>query len=225
MNQILTSHYQQRVPAQPHLKIFREERYDGFPVLQQPGGLIESYLERLSKIINKAIRNHRRVFVSRVDLHYPQYFHPIDGGGLSNQCFHAFIKVLTRRLEAYKIDKQKLGFRVHNVDFDYVWAREYSSHNVRPHYHLLLLFNGYTLGHFSSAHESLYNRIAESWSEALGCHVSEGKAHLHIPEDSQYELQWGNLEQYSKIFHRASYLTKVESKNFHDGYHVFGGSR
>lgn len=219
---------QRRVPDQPHLKICREERYDGFPVLQQPGGLIEPYLGRMSSIINKSLSRHGRVFACRVDLHFPQFYHPVDGYGFSNQYFHKFIKTLGRRLAAYKAAKQEMGLRIHSVDFDYVWAREYGPDSNKPHFHLLLLFNGHafnSLGHFSNAHESLYNRIGESWGEALGFHVAEGSKFVHFPEIGQYLVDSRNSDQVAKVFHRASYLAKVASKNFHDGFHVFGGSR
>lgn len=228
MNQILTSHYQQRVPAQPHLKIFREERYDGFPVLQQPGGLIEQYLGRMSAIISKSLSRHGRVFACRVDLQYPQFYYTVGDCCFPNQYFHKFIKTLGRRLVDYKSTKQELGIRVHSVEFDYVWAREYGLDSDKPHYHVLLLFSGHTfntLGRFSNVQESLYNRIGESWGEALGIHVTEGRKNVYFPENGQYEMDARNPDGVAQVFHRASYLAKVASKNFHDGFHVFGGSR
>lgn len=219
---------QSRVPAQPHLKIFNEKQYHEFPVLQQQGGLVESYLGRLSAILNKSIQNHGKVFAFRLDLQHPIFFQPIDTSCLSNQHLHDFIKGLRRRLKLYEKAKKAAGIRVHSVEFDYVWAREYSSNSAKPHFHLLLLFNGHTfntLGCFSNEHESLYNRMAESWAEALGLHASEGAKYLHIPENSQYMVRCGGSEQHSDVFCRASYLTKVSTKNFHDGFHVFGGSR
>lgn len=161
-------------------------------------------------------------------MRFPQYYFPFEQESLSNNYLDLFIKALRRRLQQYKNEKQRAGSRVHGVTFEYVWAREYGHSSNKPHFHLLLLFNGHAfnaLGQFSNAHESLYNRIGESWGEALGIHVAEGGKFTHFPEIGQYLVDSRNADQVAQVFWRASYLAKVATKNFHEGFHVFGGSR
>lgn len=217
-----------RVPGQPHLICYTESTYRGLPLLNCSNGFVEQYLERLHSAINHTVQSYSRVFAVRVDLHFPQYYVPRQQDVFSNEYLHSFIKVLRRRLRNYKSEKQRAGCRVHSVDFEYIWTREYGPESGRPHFHLLLLFDGHafnSLGHYSSNRESLYNRIVESWAEVLGCHVSEGGKYVHFPDDGQYLLNSGGQDLLAHLFYRASYLAKLDSKNFHDGYHVFGGSR
>src|SRR5690606_21439508 len=123
------------------------------------------------------------------------YYSPYGQEVLSNGYLQSFIKVLRCRLQRYKVRKQRSGARVHNMDFEYVWAREYGPDSNKPHFHLLLLFNGHafnSLGHFSNIHESLYNRIGEAWGEALGIHVAEGNKFAHFPKIGQYLVDSNN---------------------------------
>lgn len=217
-----------RVSGQYHLTLYTESSYKGLPLLNCQSGFVANYLERLHSTISRVVKNCSKVFAVRVDLRFPQYYAPCGHEILSNEYLHSFIKTLRRRLQSYKADKQSVGKRVHNVEFEYVWAREYGPNSNRPHFHLLLLFNGHafnSLGHFSIEHESLYNRIGESWGEALGIHVNEGSKFTRFPEIGQYLINSRDPDQVAQVFCRASYLAKVASKNFHDGCHVFGSSR
>ena len=218
-----------RVPNQYHLKLFVGDKYKGLPVLKLRGGLVVEYLDKLYSVIQHSLQKHSRILAVRVDLHFPHYYHPIEQEALSNHYLQSFIKVLESRLEQYKVDKQCAGQRVHDVEFDYVWAREIGPENGKPHFHLLLLFNGHAfrgLGSFSNEFESLYNRLIESWAEVLGLsHVAEGAAYVHFPASGQYLMDSDGQEELDKLFLRASYLTKIATKDFDGGFHVFGGSR
>lgn len=217
-----------RVSGQNHLTLYTQSSYKGLPLLNCQSGFVANYLERLHSTINRVVKNCSKVFAVRVDLRFPHYYAPYGQEVLSNEYLDSFIKALRGRLQSYKAEKQSAGERVHNVEFEYVWAREYGPNSNRPHFHLLLLFNGHafnSLGHFSIEHESLYNRIGESWGDSLGIHVAEGSKFTHFPDIAQYLINSRDPEQVAQVFYRASYLAKVASKNFRDGYHVFGGSR
>lgn len=217
-----------RVPNQYHLKLFTGDKYKGLPVLKLRGGLVVEYLDKLYSAIQHALQKHSRVFAVRVDLHFPHYYHPIEQEALSNHYLQSFIKALRHRLRQYRINKQRVGQRVHDVEFDYVWAREVGDKNGRLHFHLLLLFNGHafrSLGNFSNEHESLYNRIGEAWAQSLGLHLSEGVRFFHIADGGSCVIPANSPEDVAKVFRRASYMVKVATKGFHDGCHPFGGGR
>lgn len=216
-----------RVPNQYHLTLHTQPAYKGLPVLSIADGFVGEYLEQIHATINRFIQRFTKVFVVRVDLRFPQYYSPYEEV-LSNVYLQSFIKILRCRLKIHKVLKRESGQRVHSMDFEYVWAREYGPDSHKPHFHLLLLFNGHafnSLGHFSIIYESLYNRIGESWGEALGIHVAEGCKFVHFPEIGQYLVDSKDPGQVAQVFYRASYLAKVATKNFHDGFHVFGSSR
>lgn len=217
-----------RVSSQYHLTLHTQPTYQGLPLENCKGGFIGEYLERLRCTINRAVQASSKVFAVRVDLRFPQYYNPWGEEALSNEHLHVYIKTLRGKFRRRKNRMQKAGQRTHDMVFEYVWAREYGPMSNRPHYHLLLLFNGHafnTLGHFSNEHESLFNYIGESWGAALGIHVAEGRKFTHFPEAGQYWIASRSSDQVAMVFRRASYLAKVASKNFHDGYHVFGASR
>lgn len=217
-----------RVSGQYHLTQHTCSIYNALPLINCSDGFVEEYLEKLSCTIMRSVQTYSKVFAVRVDLRFPQYYAPYDMKTFSNEYLRRFIKVLRDRLQRYKAGKQQSGQRVHNLKFEYVWAREYGPSSDRPHFHLLLLFNGHafnSLGQFSNDHESLYNRIGESWGEALGVHVAEGRKFTHFPEIGQYLIDSKNYDHIAQLFHRTSYLAKVDTKNFHDGFHVFGASR
>lgn len=217
-----------RVPGQYHLALHTQSTYKGLPLLNIAGGFVGEYLKQLHCTINRSVQRFTKVFAVRVDLRFPQYYSPYGQEVIPNECLQTFIKALRCRLQRYKVVKKRSGQRVHSVDFEYVWAREYGPESNKPHFHLLLLFNGNTfntLGQFSNTKESLYNRIGESWGDALRIHVAEGARFAHFPEGAQYLIDSSNVGHVSQLFTRASYLAKVTTKNFHDGFHSFGGSR
>lgn len=217
-----------RVPGQSHLFLFSGDTYKGFPVYQHEDGLVLNFLDRTYDAISAAINKHSRIFAVRVDLHFPYYFSASGGELFSNNYLETFIKMLRRELKHYAETGKKLGRRRHSVEFDYIWTREYGPRSEKPHFHLLLIFNGHTfntLGCFSNVRKSLYNRIGESWAESLRLHVAEGVKYVYFPQDGGYHVDPRHPESLYQLFERASYLTKVATKNFNDGCHPFGGSR
>src|SRR5690554_4631028 len=219
MYQHLSSTPSKRVPGQHHLTLHTQPTYRGLPVLNCARGFVSEYLDRLYCTIHRAMQSYSRIFAVRVDLHFPQNYFPGGQEVLSTEYLHLFIKVLRRWRKQYKNEKQQLGRRVHDAGSEYVWAREYGPSHHKPHFHLLLLFNGNafkSLGHFSSAHESLYNRIGESWAEALGLPIAGGVKFVYFPSDGQYLLDSRNQDRLAQVFCRASYLAKAASKKFDD---------
>ena len=228
MNQCTSLKVSKRVPGQYHLVLHDHPFYKGLPVLNYEHGLVVQYLDCLHQAIHSALQNSSRIFAVRVDLRFPDSAFPAGYEVLSNWYFQAFIKAFKRRLQKQSDEKRRLQQRVHKMVFEYVWARECGRKSGNPHYHLLLLLNGHSfnkLGSFSDSYENLYNRIRESWAEALGRGVCKERAGVHFPDNGQYMLEPNEPDALANLFRRASYLAKVNTKDFHGGYHVFGSSR
>lgn len=216
-----------RVPGQYHLSLFRGERYKGLPTYTHPEGLVTSYLERLFQVLLGVSNSYSKVLAVRIDLHFPSTFTPSDTDLLTNDCLQRFFKLLRARLDRSSEERLNAGLRVHYHGFEYVWARECGPDSGKPHFHLLLLFNGHAyrgVGIFAGG-ENLSTRISESWGEVLGIHIAEGIKYVHFADNGQYLISSGDQRQIEEVFYRASYLTKVSTKNFLERLHVFGSSR
>lgn len=213
---------------QPHLTLFYEHFYRQLPVMTSRGPLVEEYLERLHEVVLEALRQDAKVFAARVDLRFPTSYWPLEGDILSNAARQRFLKILRRKLDRHQFDVPMDRPARHPHHLRYVWAREYDQGDNKPHFHLLLLFNGHafsSLGDFNSEGDNLYKRISESWAEALGLPCLEGDGLVHFPENGQYRLSRGDEMALQQLFYRASYLTKEATKHFNDGCHPFGVSR
>lgn len=214
-----------RVPERPHLTLYYEHFYNQLPVMTQRGPLVKDYLKRLHEVILEALMEDAKVFAVRVDLRFPQFYWPPEGDTLSNEARQQFIKILRQKLAAYEREVAEQGGRRHPAHLRYAWAREHDKGQNKPHFHLLLLFNGHafnTMGSYTSNANNLYNRICDSWAEALGLVDMEGRGLAEVPENGQYLVHRGNERELQKLFLRASYLTKYATKNFNEGYHPFG---
>lgn len=228
MNQYTSLKVSKRVSGQYHLVLHDQPFYKGLPVLNYEHGLVVQYLDCLHEAIHSALQNSSRIFAVRVDLRFPESSFPAGYEVLSNCHLQTFIKAFRRRLQKHSDEKRRLQQRVHKMVFGYVWTRECGPESGKPHYHLLLLLNGHSfnkLGSFSDSYENLYNRIRESWAEALGRGVCKVRAGVFFPENGQYKLEPNEPDVLADLFRRASYLAKVSTKDFHGGCHVFGSSR
>jgi hypothetical protein len=164
----------------------------------------------------------------RFDLRFPGAYWPVEGGSLGND----YIKRFTESFEAKVLHGQHLarsrGARVHWTSFRRIWAREYGRDGCKPHFHFMLLLNRdayYVLGGYSSDRSNLMSRISEAWASALGMEAYAARGLVYVPENSVYHVDSDNPDSIADCFYRASYLCKIYSKDFHDGFHPFGNSR
>lgn len=217
-----------RVPGQYHLTLFRELKYNGLPVLPQSDGLVANFLGRLYQLLRSTLAVYPRTFAVRVDLRFPAHFAPVDNEIFSNIHLQKFFKLLRKKLDLLREAKADQGIRVHEHGLEYAWARECGIDGIKPHFHILLLLNGQAfrgIGGFECGRESLCNVIRGAWAEALGVDFTEGATSVHFPTNGQYLVDSRDQRQIEEVFARASYLAKVSTKNFLEGFHVFGCSR
>jgi len=117
-------------------------------------------MQRIQECFQKAIYSHCKVFVVRLDIHFPQDF-THDGTNSS-------VSALLHRLMAH--------YAYHKITCRYVWAREQNK-SAAPHYHLLLLLDGSKI-HNGRGPCSLATGL---WSSIINRSSASGLIHLSEP--------------------------------------------
>lgn len=219
----------QRNPLNRNQKLYFLPQYQGMPVQQREGGLIENYLSRLQRVIDTALDDYPRVFAFRVDLRFPIAFRflQLDLVEVGNAAITKFLASFKAKVSHNRFRLKKTNPCAHDSVVRYVWARELSQEGV-PHYHVAFLLNKdafFTVGTYELGRENIYNRLCQAWASALGIDVSLAQGLVHIPENAGYSLFRHDPAGQADFFHRASYLCKQSSKQFGDGQHGFGASR
>lgn len=215
-----------RLRANTNLTLYTDSSYEGLPVITGRGPLIKEYLSKLYETIRRALEHHPRSFAVRFDLRYPVNIPP-EACGVSSDVISRFITSLKEKIQYDRYRAGKLNGTAHQSAVRYVWAKEYGE-DRRPHYHVLLLLNRdayHTLGRFKSDHENMASRIEGAWQRALGITWEQSKGLVYFPDNSEYHLIQRNPGELAKLFFRASYLCKAETKAYMDGSHAFGCSR
>lgn len=213
-----------RLPANKNLTIHDRADYYGLPIITHRGPLIAEYLAQIQQTLYNALAEHHRTMAVRVDLHIPLW-----ATNLGTDVISKFIASLISQINNDILRKRRSGKRVHNCSVRFIWAKERDT-ACNAHYHLVLLFNRdtyYCLGKYGSKNINLANRIIKAWNRALGMDNDFEHTLVHFPANPIYHVENSLLSLYNgffDLFYRASYLAKVETKNYGDG-HVFGCSR
>lgn len=197
------------------------------------GSHVKLYKERILEVINKAVKEHSRTLVIRVDLHDPVILDSgdtiscianTDSGSISR-----FTNSLKAKLAADEKRKRKEDKRAHPNTLRYAWVREFTQ-NGKRHFHMFLILNKdayYHLGDFNLDEDTLRTMITSAWCSALNLNPEEGQHLVQYPANGKYTLNRDNIlnEIYpGDLLNRIDYLTKVKSKIFDDGNRSFGCS-
>lgn len=155
---------------------------------------------------------HNKVLFVRFDLHFPDG-HICEG---FNQELSDFFKLF------------KEYYTRKGIDTHYIWVREQSKKNHRPHYHCVVLFDGNKIQKYYPVLE----KAAEIWARVIGadgdglvnfCNKDydgrkvENGIMIYRPSslatgERLYVQQRRYEEDYDKCFRWASYLAKVNQK-------------
>lgn len=204
---------------------------------EKRGPLSESYLQRIYDVLCNATTEHSRLFAFRVDLRLPQVpdYGCLERDVPSNYChvdsraISRFISSLQAQQDADSKRRRRLGRRVHACVVRYVWCRERDT-SEQPHYHLVVLVNYDTyrrLGDYSSL-QSLAGKVVKAWASALDCEADDARRLVHFPDSCEYRLNRTSASfeyDFRGIFYRASYLAKLDTKEYGTGSRSFGCSR
>lgn len=217
-----------RHSSNTNLRLHSAETFQGLPVMVEAGALIEQYLQRFLRTIERAIDQYPRVFAFRVDLRLPLGV-SLPEHAYTNEVINLFLESFKAKI---KHDRQRAQARnqyAHDSRVRYFWAREVGK-GERPHYHLLILLNAdayFTIGKKTSCEQNIFNRLQESWARALELRVSDVRGLVEIPGGAGYRLKRHGfyIEGLDEFFYRGSYLCKAATKNYGDGQHGFGCSQ
>jgi len=221
-----------RHPENTKLRLHYEPYFEGLEVQYLLGyPLVANYLERVLDVMNYAREQYPRLYVVRVDLHFPQCL-TNSSYYANNMCLKYLLTNLQRELDRAG---NKYSTRIH-----YIWAREQHLSD-KPHYHLMLFLNHDAInwiGDYSPSSqggyykENLYHRIVRAWSQALHWPLEQMLGLVHICRSGStreiYQhalLKQNDYAHWPAVFYAASYLCKAYSKNFAQQVHCFGSSQ
>lgn len=215
-----------RHPGNTKLHLHYEPTYEGLPLMHEKGPFIAEYLGTLKQTIDLALSQYSRVLAFRVDLAFPR---AVDLGLQiqNNRALSRFKESFKAKLEHNRAQARRENPYAFDSKLRYVWAREFGQQEY-PHYHLLCLLNGdafYTPGRLESSSPNMVSRMQEAWASALGVPLEVASPYVHISDNGTYRLRRYDQSEYCRLFHRASYLCKANTKQFGDRCHGFGGSR
>lgn len=222
-------------PHNHNLTVYNNESWwNDHPVLQQPLGLVEKYLQSIKQTLDRACTEYTRLSVMRFDLRFPQTLDHRD-----DQAISRFVDALKAKIRADQHRKQAQGKRVYPCNLRYIWVKEQAGSEA-CHYHMAIMLNRdayFTLGDYATAvhpdaptrlPENMAERILSAWASALGMSMEHVVGLVHFPDNPVYSLDRNDMaftDQYNAVFRRLSYFAKVETKQYGDRSRHFGCSR
>ena len=208
-----------------NLTFHDESTYQGLPIQTEHGHVAKEYLNRAFGCFQKATDQYKRVCMMRFDLHVPEGYYST--ALESNALISKFFASLKSKIQHSQARSRSEGHRVHGTEVRYFWCREISSFGG-VHYHVALLLNhdAYAfMGDFELQSSNMYSRIHGAWASALSMYIMDIRGLVHIPEHSVYQIRSDDVASFSNAFYRASYLCKMNTKEYGQGFHTFGSSR
>jgi len=222
-----------RVIGNPNLTIFADLHYQGLEVMPGVGPFCYEHLSKLYQTIMRAVGHHPRSFALRFDLRLPANMELTDEHQ-SNEVVRRFFASLKAKVDHDRARAKQHNVKVHDSHLGYVWCRE--SAGERPHWHCLILLNrdAYrSLGNINSEQENMHSRIQAAWASALRIQWHDSHGLAFFPDNACFHLnanpgsgfRHGEIQGLSELFHRGSYLCKLNTKVYGQRTHSFGCSR
>lgn len=213
-----------------NLTTHQGRKFNGAPLLPNQAYFSE-YLQSIEHLMGRALQEHRRTLMLRVDLHYPQqvnccdYPFPYESNVISK-----FIASLKAKFKADLIKKQRNNTRAHHSNMRYIWVKEEGKSN-QPHYHVAIFLNGDTYNSLGSYDNTVNNnaaRITQAWASALDVELYVASHLVHFPVDRPVYFLDVNSPSfegtYNDAFKRLSYLCKQDTKHYDNSGRLFGCS-
>lgn len=220
-----------RLPQNKNLTLLDQDNFNGLPVQSKYKPFVSNYLESIEQVIQKALSEHPRSCVIRVELRLPKRINcPDQPQEYDSKVISRFMDSLKAQIRANLYKRQKEDKRVHPSTVRHVWAKE-KNESINDHYHVALFFNNDTyrgLGNVYFDDGNMAARIKKAWASALGVELFEVEGLVYFPKSCVYQVDANSpsfLKKNSNLFERLSYLAKSETKNYGDRSNAFGCSR
>ncbi|VXC73267.1 Prophage protein [Enterobacterales bacterium 8AC] len=202
--------------------------------LQALGPINQQNNRRIKETLDKALKEHPRTLVLRIDLYLPDTTYNEDSTQITR-----FIASLNAQIDADIQKRSNTGVRVHPCTLRFVWAREFHQ-DGRKHYHVALFVNKDTYAYPGTFHpddkgeyrHNLSLMIMEAWVRTLKLH-KEKEHQKHYTLINFTDNCYSHLNKslisfitgYPQVLDRLSYLVKEYSKDYSDGQRNFGCSQ
>lgn len=201
---------------------------------QASGPINQQHNSRMQETLNKALKEHPRTLVLRIDLYLPDTTFNTDSTLMTR-----FIASLNAQIDADIQKRRNTDTRVHPCTLRYVWAREFHR-DGRKHYHMALFLNKDTYAYPGTYHpdkngeytHNLSLMIMEAWVRTLKLNREKDYQKrytlINFSDKCYYQLnknQIGFIIGYPLVLDRLRYLAKEYSKDNSDGQRNFGCSQ
>ncbi|HHQ6575751.1 TPA: inovirus Gp2 family protein [Serratia fonticola] len=198
------------------------------------GPINQQHNSRIQETLDKALKEHPRTLVLRIDLYLPDKTFNTDSTLMTR-----FIASLNAQIDADIQKRRNTDARVHPCTLRYVWAREFHR-DGRKHYHVALFLNKDTYAYPGTYHpdengeypHNLSLMIMEAWVRTLKLNKEkEYQKHytlINFTDNGYYHLNKNQLSfitGYPQVLNRLRYLAKEYSKDSSDGQRNFGCSQ
>lgn len=215
--------------------------WNGLPVQCEYGPLVVNYLQRIHETLGYSLNEYPRTCAMRFELRFPWYWPESDTAVISR-----FFDSLNSQIEADENRRIRAGKRVHKTRLRYAWVKERDG-SWHWHYHVVIFVNrdAYcTFGnyrkdqveswldmprdHYADKPVSMAEKIVNAWASALRCTPEQLAGVLNFSNNGVYAVNVNAsnyVEQFVELFHRLSYLAKVDTKHYGDAGKSFGSSR
>lgn len=206
--------------------VYQGDQYNGLRIMGNVYPMIMECLEVLHGVVSKSLADHSKVFAFRFDLRFPEHMQA-DSVESNNTVVSRFIESFKAKIRHNRQGLAKNGVPYHDTKVRFLWVREVGERE-RVHYHFVVLLNGHAfncLGNYQATEGNISSRICEAWASALGEAVERAKPLVHFPKSPAYCLLRNDIRSVSEFFYRASYLCKVQTKQYGHGHHCYGASR
>lgn len=182
--------------------------------------MIQGYLEHIERVMHETTARFGRVTMIRVDLRFPSWW------DLEVYPYQSCISEFNSKLNGLLIRRN--SERAHSTFPRYLWCREFGDKSGRPHYHLAIMVSGHAYYpqrfYDTASNHNIAGLISQAWLDTLGLWDLEGKGLAFFPQ--KCACSFSNRDPNSLIgaFRQLSYIAKVRTKRYGDGFRNFGYS-
>jgi len=221
-----------RVVGNSKLNVFADFQYHGLEFMLGVGPFCDQHLSRLYQTTMRAVGDHHKTLAIRFDLRLPDNYD--DSEYMLNQVIGRFFESLKAKIAHDRQRARQCTPKSHDSRLRYVWSQ--GSLDQEPLWHCIIFLNEDTypnLGAVDAEQEAICSCIHSAWVGALQLGLCETRSLVFFPQNACYHLSarpdsnfhHGEIEGLEALFKRASYICKLDTKQYGRRAHGFGSSR